>query len=505
MSFGENYLTRGFWGDEAWTSLISQLPFLSMLKTTAADFHPPGYYTIVELWYKIFPATEVSTRIISFIFYFLTVFLVYKLATFINQPSVIPTSSQTRQAKYDLANAGIENSGLDPRIREDDKKKRLFGLNLFGLLSAIVVLVNPIFFTYAFEARNYTMFAFAATGSIYFLLKLTNVSLRGTSKTSDEAISTSNGFRLPRPLRGLAMTYVGFVLFSTLGIYTHYYMFFTLAAEGLYVVLFSRKILWKTIGAFIVVGLLYLPWIPFLVSQVTSAGQSYWIGSIDGRTHFEAFLRIVGGEHQNAFRPWLFGLSLLLIVTGLIQHVRQKTFEKPYILIWLWATVPFILASLPGLKIDGLNLPFRPIFFWRYLIGAAVPLSMVIVHAGQKLPNIAFKISILTVIVLSLVIDSLTFTRYPQTFKQIYANEILPQIQTSDKIVTVLPSFAEVAYYRNRYNLNNELIVLPEGLVQFSGKSLLDAYVANGVVKIDEAPDSDYFELSPGPSVRKYE
>src|SRR4030066_2043076 len=125
----DNYLTRGFWGDEAWTSLISQLPYLDMLKTTAADFHPPGYYTIVELVYKFLPPTEIITRSISIVFYFLTLFLVYKLAS--------------------------EFKG-----------------KLFGAISTLVVATNPIFFTYAFEARNYTMFAFAATGSIFYLLKL---------------------------------------------------------------------------------------------------------------------------------------------------------------------------------------------------------------------------------------------------------------------------------------------------------------------------------------------
>src|SRR3989338_6510729 len=101
-----------------------------MLKTTAAEFHPQGYYTMIELWYKVFSTGEVSTRLVSIIFYLLTVFMVYKLASFVRG-------------------------------------------KIFGILSALVVAINPIFFTYAFEARNYTMFAFAATASVYFLLRLT--------------------------------------------------------------------------------------------------------------------------------------------------------------------------------------------------------------------------------------------------------------------------------------------------------------------------------------------
>ena len=432
----QNYLTRGFWGDEAWTSLISQLPYVDMLKTTAADFHPSGYYTVVELVYKFLPPTEIATRSISIIFYLLTLFMVFKLASFVRG-------------------------------------------KLFGLLTALVVATNPIFFTYAFEARNYTMFAFAATGSVYFLIEL-------SKKFTRQRI-------------------IGFILFSALGIYTHYYMFFVLAAQGIYIMLYDRQILFKMIGTYIVVGLLYLPWIPFLAGQLNSVAGDYWIGGIDKRTHFEALLRILGGEHQNVIRPWLFGLSVGLLTIGIGQHILRHKFEKPYLLTWLWAVVPFVLATLPGLSIDGVKLPFRPIFFWRYLIGSSVPLSMVMIHSAQKFPKYLMVATVGTLIILSLAVDLTTIQRHPYGFKQVYEEKILGDVKPDEKLVTVLPSFAEVLYYRNRFGLKNELVVLSEGLVQFSGKSLLDAYASKGTVTIDDYPKGRYYELRPGPSVQRTE
>lgn len=430
-----NYLTRGFWGDEAWTSLISQLPYQQMLKTTAADFHPPGYYTVIELFYKFLPPTEIVTRTVSILFYLLTIWMVYLFA------------------------------------------QKFKGGHVFGLVSALVVAVNPIFFTYAFEARNYTMFAFAATASCYFLSRLSEKFSWGVA--------------------GL------FILFSTLGIYTHYYMFFILASQGLYILLFDRRIFLKMMLLYIVVALLYLPWIPFLYAQVTSVGQSYWIGSIDGNTYREAFERILAGEHDNFFKPVLFRVSAVLLVIGILQHILRHKFEKPYLLIWLWAVVPFVLASLPGLKItEDFKLPFRPIFFWRYLVGSAVPLSMVIVHAAQKFRPPFFKLSIAAIVVLSVVIDGLTFVRSPYTFREVYDEEVLSAISPSDKIVTILPSFAEVYYYKSRNGLENEFLVLNQGLVQSSGKSLLDAYVANGRVKVVDSVSGSYFEFRPGQKIK---
>src|SRR3989344_2998912 len=477
MFLAQNYLTRGFWGDEAWTSLISQLPYKEMLKTTAADFHPPGFYTIVGLVYKILPPTEIVTRSISIIFYLLTIFMVFKLASYV-------------------------------RGRQ------------FGLLAAAFVALNPVFFRYAFEARNYTMFGFAATGSIYCLIRLSSV-LSSQFSESSSSVDRSVSSQTDKPKTdklisenrkqrtdNWKMWALAFIFFTTLGIYTHYYMFFVLGAQGLYLLLFDRKIFLKMMGLYVAVGVLYLPWIPFLARQLNSVAGDYWIGGIDKRTHYEAFLRILGGENKNAIRPLIFAVSIILLVVGLIQHVANKPekgsgqhFEKPYLLTWLWAIVPFILATLPGFKIDGIHLHFRPIFFWRYLIGSSVPLAMVMVHTAQKFPKYLMWVSVGSVIVLSLVVDVLTFGRVPYSFREAYREKVVAQIKPGDKIVTVLPSFAEVAYYRNRLGLNNDLVVLPEGLVQFSGKSLLDAYVENGVVTISDETAGRYFEMRPGPTI----
>lgn len=422
----QNYLNRGFWGDEAWTSLISQLPYAQMLKTTAADFHPPGYYTIIEFVYKFLPPTEINTRLVSIAFYLLTIFLVYKLASYVRG-------------------------------------------HIFGVLSAVVVALNPIFFTYAFEARNYTMFAFAATGSIFYLIEL--------SKKFNKA------------------TAFLFIFFTLLGVYTHYYMFFILCAEGLYLILFDRKIFFRVMILYVVVAVLYLPWLKALVGQLSSVSSSYWIGAIDWRrTHYEALMRILGGEGQNVFRDILFPVSVLLIFVGAVQHVWRRKFEKPYLLILIWAVLPFILATLPGLQVGGFKFPFRPIFFWRYLIGASVPFSMLMVHSAQKLPKQLMILAIVLLISLSAIIDFSTFSSHPYSFREAYAENVLGNIKPTDKIVTTLPSFAEVLYYRNRNNIKNDLIVLPEGLVQFSGKSLLDTYSGNKVVSVADEPVSGHFK-----------
>jgi len=123
------------------------------------------------------------------------------------------------------------------------------------------------------------------------------------------------------------------------------------------------------------------------------------------------------------------------------------------------------------------------------------------IHTAQKFPKYLMWASVGSLIVLSLAVDLTTIQRYPYGFKQVYEEKILDDVKPDDKLITVLPSFAEVLYYRNRFGLKNELVILPEGLVQFSGKSLLDAYAQKGAVRIDDYPNGRYYELRPGPSM----
>lgn len=44
---------NNFWGDEAFTIKLAGMDFVTMLQSTAADVHPPLYYAIVQLLYRI--------------------------------------------------------------------------------------------------------------------------------------------------------------------------------------------------------------------------------------------------------------------------------------------------------------------------------------------------------------------------------------------------------------------------------------------------------------------
>ena len=76
---GTNYLTRGYWGDEAWTIGISRLPIAEIIKITGQDFHPPFYYFLVHYLGGLVGWGEVPIRLLSTFFFLLVPIFTYAM------------------------------------------------------------------------------------------------------------------------------------------------------------------------------------------------------------------------------------------------------------------------------------------------------------------------------------------------------------------------------------------------------------------------------------------
>lgn len=420
-----NYLTRGFWGDEAWTALISQLPISEILRVTGEDFHPPLYYLLVHGFIKLFGPSE-WVRLISTFFFILTAITTYFLA-----------------------------------------KKLLKGKNakLYAGISALIVLTNPILFTYAFEARTYALLSFLSVAStLLFWTSLTKKANWG---------------------------WIGYLMAGVLGVYTHYYMWFILASHGIYWLIAEKTQVKKVLGVFTGFILAYLPWFPVLISQTKSVADSYWIGSIGPKTHWEFFTRTVAGNYTTPLQSFIAAFVAGLLALSLVSRALKRTdsptsFGKNYLFLWSWLLVPILLPTLLSL--------YRPIFYWRYLTFSSLPIILISLWGLNVLGKKTLLVGSLALLSLYVHTNYLIFSTSPYTMREelekVFAN-------TPKKLVTVLPSFAEVMYYtQNRVPVQ----VSPEGLIQASGKSLLDAYVRQGWVEIKKPGAAEtYWLVEPGP------
>lgn len=123
-----NQFTASLWGDEAFSAVLSQNSILQIISIIARDTSPPLYNLIEHFWFLIFGSSEVAIRSLSFLFFLIAVFFIYKI-------------------------------GVKLWNRET------------ALIAAILTFLNPFFFGYAFEGRMYSILAATVTGSMYFFLK----------------------------------------------------------------------------------------------------------------------------------------------------------------------------------------------------------------------------------------------------------------------------------------------------------------------------------------------
>ena len=123
-----NQFTASLWGYEAFSAVLSMKSIPEIISIIARDTSPPLYNISEHLWFGLFGTGEVAVRALSFLYYLIAVFFVYKIG------------------KYFW-----------------DKKT--------AALSAALTFLNPFFFVYAFEGRMYSLLAAGVTASMYFFIR----------------------------------------------------------------------------------------------------------------------------------------------------------------------------------------------------------------------------------------------------------------------------------------------------------------------------------------------
>ncbi len=123
----ENQFNTSLWGDEAFSAILSMKSIPQILEIITRDTSPPLYNITEHLAFRLFGSSEAVIRGLSFFYYLIAVFFVYKIASYI------------------------------------------WGKKA-GYLAAAFTFFNPFFFIYAFEGRMYSILAAGVTASMYFFL-----------------------------------------------------------------------------------------------------------------------------------------------------------------------------------------------------------------------------------------------------------------------------------------------------------------------------------------------
>jgi 4-amino-4-deoxy-L-arabinose transferase-like glycosyltransferase len=217
--------TQSFWNDEGNSARIAERSLASITAGAAGDIHPPLYYYLLHVWRGLFGASEFALRSLSAVLGVLLVWLTYLIA---------------RQA----FSHGV------------------------GVLAAFIAAINPFQIVYSQEARMYLLLAVigaAATGVLLSLLVQWSGSDQGSVNRGSD--------------RGRWSFFIGhfsLVILYAAGLYTHYAFPFIIVTHFLIVlawVIAQRRAVRQLapwIGIAAAAGVLFSPWLPIAIRQITT-------------------------------------------------------------------------------------------------------------------------------------------------------------------------------------------------------------------------------------------
>lgn len=338
---------QSYWRDEAFSVLLVQKPFLEIIRIAAQDFSPPLYFLVLKIWTALFGYSEVATRSLSFVFFILTLGTMYLLLTHITK------------------------------------------IHRWILLCTVLILgfVHPLLTTNAFEARMYTMAAWLATLSWYFLLR---------------------------------KKWRWYALATLAGLYTHYFMILIVGTQAAYILVknFPQR---RTIAQlmkenlssvvfFCVPILLFIPWVLlFFASHNFDGPTSFWIPKPTLTNLLTIPSTITFGHDSFAhfkFDMWPFSLLVygILLITYFQKPKSTQIVFFPFI---MWTFVPGVVVWVMSQLTTSL--------FWpRYLIVSTPGLVLLLVVCIFSLKPIS-KVVFFTLTLYLVASYMLTTTQFVKT------------------------------------------------------------------------------------------
>ncbi|MCR4406249.1 MAG: glycosyltransferase family 39 protein [Anaerolineae bacterium] len=200
---------QSLWLDEAFSVIIARRDWGQIIVSTAQDTMPPLYYFVLRAFLALGDG-EFVVRLPSALWGMVTIPLLYALG------------------------------------------RRLFSEKV-GLMSALLLAVNPFHIFYSQEARMYSQLGFCTLLSAFFFLRAWQ--------------------------EGKKRDWLSFALSTVAALYTQNMAVLSLMALGVFALLHWREAMrkWRTLA--IVLGsviLLFLPWLVYLPEQMARVGTQFW-------------------------------------------------------------------------------------------------------------------------------------------------------------------------------------------------------------------------------------
>ena len=304
---------------------------------------------------------------------------------------------------------------------------RLFNTRA-GLIAALFLSVNAFFIEFAQEARGYSLLLLLVVASTYYFIK-----------TIDQSCWINK---------------LGYVIMSTLALYTHFFAALVLIAHGFSVLFLPKKYLrWKDVlqCSFGIVFLCFpLAVYVFLKRNLDTVG---WISGPTLKDIYYLFMALTGNDGRANLLVY-FIPCFIFLANGIRSWMESKKSMDTwrYIFLLSWLFVPIICAYMLS--------KHKPVFVYKYLI---VSLPALVLIAGIGAANIKNRYIpiILVILLVSLSIRAIVTSYYPKEKEnwREATNYILTHANSGDAILFYAPYIKQpFEYYRKKKNAHPDIL-----------------------------------------------
>lgn len=411
---------KNLWFDEVFSWHLSLDSFYEIIVRTSADIHPPLYYWVLKIWSFFFGDSVFSIRFLSALFTSSAVFFIYPLAKRVLNP-------------------------------------------VYAVLVLALYSVSPLNLYYSQEARMSAMNLFLNAGSLYFLLILT-----------DKLKFIGSDYRIYMKKKEFWL----YVIFTVSALLTHYFSFFLLFAQLIYLYILYRNNFDKYKPFIIAYNFMiaaYLFWIPPLFEHLTK-GQS-WRTPQTVMQVLSEYMNYIKDLNLGLYYHYtnldfvkyssIFYLAVIVIsLAGFIYGKFYKEKDKSIVLIVLVMFIPLLLAGIISLK--------QKVEFYRYL-SIIVPYILIFVIYGVSKFEKKYIIFPLTAIILGINVFGVRL-HYSFEFKNDDYRPLIKTIENEfmegDKI------YVEPHYYGwliDYYKIQDKLLIPKTTYIRYGWAEVLDS------------------------------
>lgn len=334
--------TPGIWSDEIFSYAMAIIPFNEFLEIGIHDVHPLLYYIILRIFFGL-----------ALFFNFENLVLISKFV------SIIPI--------YLLL------------IISYTKIKNEFGLFTAAIFS-LCILSMPQLMIYSVEVRMYTWSLFFNTASFIIIYEL-----------------------IKRPT---IKNWIILTILTICSCYTHYFSAITSIVLYLmfliYIIINKKELIKRWVISTIICCLSFIPWIPYLILQLTNVNSDFWIDPISLNSIITYIYYILSPATTFAYsnitlQPTIIGTLMLITIFALIVYSLKHKEEKEIIYSY-YGLIIVILVPIIGII---LSLIMTPIMHPRYLVPL---LGIFWLSISILISKIYINKNILTAIILLLII-----------------------------------------------------------------------------------------------------